>query len=122
MSGFNEMMKILQDVPTNDKSFRSSVKTNFSKCTQNVLKDHNVQLYIECNICRGFQSHPMVEIDKPAECQQCGIALKNENYFIYMGFTDQLTSMLKVHFVDILAYCAKTLRRTINRNSRYLGW
>lgn len=119
MEAFNEVMKILQKVPTTDSLFHASIKTTFGKCSRDVLKENNIQLYIECQSCKGFQSNAMIDMETSAKCLHCGMVLKNENYFIYIGLKEQLTSILKASFEDILSY-RDTIRRNYNEKPSFI--
>lgn len=52
----------------------------------------------------------MLDMNKPAKCHQCEAKLKNDNFFIYLGFTKQLETTLESSFSEILAYRDVVLR------------
>lgn len=108
---FDDMIKILRNIPTTDTAFKSAINTTFNKCVQDVLHENNVLMYIECETCHGFQEHAMIEMGSPLTCQQCTSKLKAENYFIYIGCSDQITSSLKKNFDQIIEYYYKICQK-----------
>jgi hypothetical protein len=114
MKAFNELLKIIKEIPSIDGELRDSLSANFDQYLNHALESNEVVFYRQCKLCSGYQGSEIRERKEDLMCQKCQISLENNNFFVYIGMKSQLVKMLNIHLDDILAYRNEVIDKQVN--------
>lgn len=55
IKAFNDLIKIIKNIPDIGNELRRSLNVNFEQCLRSALESNEVVLYKKCNSCHGYQ-------------------------------------------------------------------
>lgn len=109
-TAFDELLQILRNVPS--LALDTALQRRFSDYVKSAAQEIDVQFFIECGHCGGYQSHLLTEGSLSQSCcQECNAALRGKSYFIYLGLEKQLKGYLEKYSKEILEYRQEIIRK-----------